>query len=141
MGLWNFMTTKGKKLFGTEDNADAAGQALKDELLDLGLDASGIEISVVRETVQLTGSVPSQDDKEKIILAVGNVKGVAVVEDALPGTDVPVFHTVEKGETLWAISARHLGNGAKYNDIFEANKPMLKNPDAIYPGQVLRIPQ
>jgi nucleoid-associated protein YgaU len=29
----------------------------------------------------------------------------------------------------------------KYGIIFEANKPMLKSPDLIYPGQVLRIPQ
>jgi nucleoid-associated protein YgaU len=29
----------------------------------------------------------------------------------------------------------------KYPAIFEANKPMLKDPDKIYPGQVLRIPQ
>ena len=27
----------------------------------------------------------------------------------------------------------------RYNEIFETNKPMLKHPDKIYPGQVLRI--
>jgi nucleoid-associated protein YgaU len=32
------------------------------------------------------------------------------------------------------------GDANKYNQIFEANKPMLKHPDKIYPGQVLRIP-
>jgi nucleoid-associated protein YgaU len=29
----------------------------------------------------------------------------------------------------------------KYNTIFEANKPMLKDPNLIYPGQMLRIPK
>jgi hypothetical protein len=32
------------------------------------------------------------------------------------------------------------GKGAKYEEIFEANKPLLKDPDKIYPGQRLRIP-
>ena len=43
---------------------------------------------------------------------------------------------------LWKIAERHYGKGkgAKFNVIFEANKPMLKDPDLIYPGQVLRIP-
>ena len=32
------------------------------------------------------------------------------------------------------------GDASKYPVIFEANKPMLSDPDKIYPGQVLRIP-
>jgi nucleoid-associated protein YgaU len=48
---------------------------------------------------------------------------------------------VEKGDTLWAISAKTLGSGARYEEIFEANKPMLSHPDKIYQGQMLRIPQ
>ena len=74
-----------------------------------------------------------------MILAVGNVAGVAAVEDSVPGSD-PVFHTVKKGDTLSAIAKKTLGNANRYNEIFEANKPMLKHPDKIYPGQVLRIP-
>jgi nucleoid-associated protein YgaU len=52
-----------------------------------------------------------------------------------------VFHEVKKGESLWAISSKTLGNGSRYMEIFEANKPMLSDPDKIYPGQNLRIPQ
>ncbi|WP_366513955.1 LysM peptidoglycan-binding domain-containing protein [Planktotalea sp.] len=52
-----------------------------------------------------------------------------------------MFHTVEKGDTLWAVAEKAMGNGSKYTAIFEANKPMLSHPDKIYPGQVLRIPQ
>lgn len=53
---------------------------------------------------------------------------------------VSQFHTVEKGDSLSKISKTYYGTYNKYMVIFEANEPMLKSPDAIYPGQVLRIP-
>ena len=138
MGLWNFMKTSGKSLFGIDDTPDA--DALKKEVADLGLDAEGLEIEVDGDTVKVTGEAASQEAKEKVILAVGNVAGVAAVEDNASGSD-PVFHEVQKGDTLWAIAKKTLGNGARYEEIFEANKPMLSHPDKSYPGQVLRIPQ
>ena len=49
-------------------------------------------------------------------------------------------YTVVKGDTLSAISKRQYGDANKYMRIFEANKPMLSDPNKIYPGQVLRIP-
>jgi len=77
-----------------------------------------------------------------LILAVGNVDGVGAVEDSTSGGGTePVFHTVEKGDTLWAVAEKTMGNGSKYTEIFEANRPMLSHPDKIYPGQMLRIPQ
>ena len=141
MGLWNFVKDSGKKIFGGGDEPTLDGAALQDEIKELGLDASGMEITVEGDTVKVSGEAVSQEMKEKVILAVGNVEGVAAVEDSVPSAGDPVFHTVEKGDTLWAISTKTLGNGARYEEIFEANKPMLSHPDKIYPGQVLRIPQ
>ncbi|AXI47523.1 peptidoglycan-binding protein LysM [Sulfitobacter sp. SK012] len=141
MGLWSFVKGAGKKVFGGDDDAEVSGAALQDELKELGLDAEGIDITVDGDKVKVTGKAVSQEMKEKVILAVGNVEGVASVEDDVAGGEgEPVFHTVEKGDTLWAISAKTLGNGARYEEIFEANKPMLSHPDKIYPGQMLRIP-
>ncbi|GFE65522.1 peptidoglycan-binding protein LysM [Litoreibacter roseus] len=140
MGLWSFVKDAGKSLFGAAEAAEPDADTLKKEVQDLGLDASGLDISVDGDKVKVTGDAVSQEVKEKIILAVGNVEGVAAVEDEVTGGD-PVFHTVEKGDTLWAIASKTLGNGSRYTDIFEANKPMLSDPDKIYPGQVLRIPQ
>jgi nucleoid-associated protein YgaU len=136
MGLWNFVKTAGRKLVGAEELPTAA--LLHKEVADLGLDTKGAEITVEGDKVVVTGGDMTQEEREKVILAVGNVEGVSAVE--ADTADEPTFHTVEKGDTLWAISAKTLGNGSKYNAIFEANRPMLSHPDKIYPGQVLRIP-
>lgn len=137
MGLWSFMKDSGKKLFGGDDEPDA--DALKKEVADLGLDADAVEIEVEGDKVKVNAAGVTQAMKEKIILAVGNVAGVAEVEADVE--DEAVFHTVEKGDTLSAIALKTLGSANKYPAIFEANKPMLTHPDKIYPGQVLRIPQ
>lgn len=143
MGLWNFVKDAGKKLFGgaAEASERPAEDALRKEIKDLGLDASGLDIKVEGDRVKLGGKAISPEMKEKVILAVGNVAGVAAVETTEDAdTKAAVFHTVVKGDTLSAIAKKTLGNASRYPEIFEANKPMLKHPDKIYPGQVLRIP-
>ena len=47
---------------------------------------------------------------------------------------------VKSGDTLSKIAKEHYGDANAYMRIFEANTPMLKHPDKIYPGQNLRIP-
>ncbi len=138
MGFWNFLTGSGKDVKGKDGAPDA--EALKKEVADLGLDAKGLDIAVDNGVVKVSGTAASQETKEKIIMAVGNIKGVSGVEDNADGGD-PVFHEVQKGDTLWKVAEKALGNGARYTEIFEANKPMLSDPDKIYPGQMLRIPQ
>jgi len=141
MGLWNFVKNAGKSLVGSAEAADApAEDVLMKEVSDLGLDATGLNITVEDDQVKVTGDAVSQEMKEKVILAVGNIEGVAAVEDEVAGSD-PVFHTVVRGDNLSKIAKKHLGKSSLYPKIFEANKPMLSHPDKIYPGQVLRIPQ
>lgn len=49
-------------------------------------------------------------------------------------------YTVKKGDCLWNIAKKYYGNGAQYTKIYNANKDKIKNPNLIYPGQVLTIP-
>ena len=137
MGLFNFLKRAGKSLGLGADEAPTP-EMLQKEVADLGLDAKGAEITVDGDKVTVSGGSLSAEEREKLILAVGNVEGVATVEAA--EADTAVFHAVEKGDTLSAIAKKTLGNANRYPEIFEANRPMLSHPDKIYPGQVLRIP-
>ena len=49
------------------------------------------------------------------------------------------YLTVVEGDWLSKIAKTYYGDATKFDVIFEANKPMLSDPDKIYPGQVLRI--
>jgi len=50
-------------------------------------------------------------------------------------------YTVAGGDSLWAIAKKHLGNGNRYMEIYNANKATIgSNPSLIRPGQVLTLP-
>ncbi|MNG88844.1 LysM domain/BON superfamily protein [compost metagenome] len=146
MSLFSFVKEAGEKLIDllTPGNANAEEQ-LKKHVEKVGLGNPNITATVEGDKIILKGEVASQEEKEKIILAAGNIAGVAGVEDEItvtgPVVKAAVFVTVVKGDTLSAISLRVYGDANKYNKIFEANKPMLTHPDKIYPGQQLRIPE
>ncbi len=142
MGLFDFIKAAGHKLGIGGDDAPQPDD-LKKQVADLGL-GSDLDVQVEGDTVKVKGKAASQEEKEKIVLALGNVEGVAKVDEdiATPAaTPEAKFYTVKKGDTLSAIAKSQYGDAGKYNAIFEANKPMLDHPDKIYPGQVLRIPQ
>ena len=49
-------------------------------------------------------------------------------------------HTVQSGDSLSKIAKEFYGDANRYNEIFEANREVIKDPDLIYPGQQIRIP-
>lgn len=131
-------------------NAEKREEAQKSTQLekyvrDLGLDIGGLDIRFDDGTAFIDGEAADAETKEKVILAIGNCQGVAKVDESITlaqdsGGDSEMY-VVESGDTLWAIATAAYGDGNRYPEIFEANKPMLKDPDEIFPGQVLRIPQ
>ena len=143
MGLFTFLKDVGEKIFG---GGEAKAEELKKSLDAHGLDAKDIQVQVDGDQVVLKGSVKDQATLEKVVLAVGNNVGVAGVKTDDIAVSTPaeesVFYTVKSGDTLWKIAEAQYGKGKgdQYNIIFEANTPMLKHPDKIYPGQVLSIP-
>lgn len=145
MSLFAFVKDAGVKLWESLVGQEAqAAESLKDHVTKVGLGNPNIKVSVEGDKVIARGEVASQEEKEKILLALGNVAGVGEVDDQISvTTPAPAarFVTVKKGDTLSAIAKAEYGNANAYMKIFEANKPMLSHPDKIYPGQVLRIPE
>jgi nucleoid-associated protein YgaU len=50
-------------------------------------------------------------------------------------------YTVVAGDSLSKIAKREYGDASKWHRIYEANRDKIQNPDLIYPGQVLNLPQ
>ncbi len=153
MGLFDFVKDAGEKLFNQGPDEAETNQlkadSIKGHVMGLGLEVQNLSVAFDDGIATIGGVVTSQADEERILLAVGNIYGVAQVNDQvevqvpepLPEPEpVAVLYTVKAGDTLGAIAKAHYGDYKKYPVIFEANKPMLKDPDRIYPGQVLRIP-
>jgi len=145
LSLLSFIKDVGEKLFGASEAKAATADELRKELDKHGLKADGLDISVDGDKVTVSGQASSTEEAEKIALALGNTVGVAQVDNKLAVQQeaaAATMYTVKKGDNLWKIAEAHYGKGqgAKHTVIFEANKPMLTDPDKIYPGQVLRIP-
>ena len=149
MGLFSFIKNAGSKLFNKSKKEEEVkeveltrAQALQQEIQNLGLPVSNLQVDL-GQAVIVHGVTDTNANREKIILALGNVEGVTAVDDRITVTNPEpeaVFYEVVKGDSLSKIAKAHYGDPMKYNAIFEANRPMLEHPDKIYPGQVLRIP-
>jgi hypothetical protein len=50
-------------------------------------------------------------------------------------------YTVQQGDTLSSIAQEFYGDSDRFRTIFQANRNILDDPDEIFPGQELRIPQ
>jgi nucleoid-associated protein YgaU len=110
----------------------------------MGLTVEPLGVQVEGERVTLTGTTHNQETREKLVLLVGNVHGVGQVDDQLqvaqPAPEAR-FYTVKQGDTLSKIAQAHYGDATQHQQIFAANRPLLRDPDEIYPGQTLRIPR
>jgi nucleoid-associated protein YgaU len=151
MGLIDFIKDAGELIFGQSQEppvADAnaasnAGEALMKSVTALGIPIENLSIQVKGDVATVSGTAKSQADREKAVLAVGNTKGIAQVDDQITvATPEPeaTYYTVQRGDTLSKIAREHYGDASKHAVIFESNRPMLKDPDKIYPGQKLRLP-
>jgi nucleoid-associated protein YgaU len=168
MSLISFIKDAGEKLFGHKDTEvaaqqaqaapddaalqaqaqqanEAAAAAIVTYISTQNLPVDGLDVSFdgASGAVTVGGVAADQATKEKVVLCCGNVSGVSQVNDMMTvkePADESRWYTVVKGDTLSAIAKSQYGNANAYMKIFEANKPMLSNPDKIYPGQLLRIP-
>jgi nucleoid-associated protein YgaU len=155
VGLFDFVKDAGEKVFKREERAAEAAAAAEEvserekaeELMrfvqGMQLSVQNLKITFDDGVATVWGKAGSTAVKENIIIGIGNVAGVAQVDDRMmvDNPEPPAkMYTVKSGDTLSKIAKEFYGDPMKYPVIFEANTPMLKDPDKIYPGQVLRIP-
>ena len=143
MGLISFIKNAGEKLFkGNEEKREAEkAQAIVEHLNKYQFDVENLAVEVDDETVTVKGQVKNQLERNRIVVAAGNVEGIVKVNDLIEVVyPTPVveevavekqFYTVKKGDTLSKISKEVYGNANLYNKIFEANRAMLSDPDKI----------
>lgn len=158
MGIFKFVRDAGEKIgLGGSDDKEAAEAKADEELAELregnkllrlmiqaNLGIENPRVTYDDGVATVSGTAPNQATRENAILVIGNCAGVEAVNDQIEVVEPApesVFYTVKKGDTLGAIARDHLGKASRYMEIFEANQPMLKDPNLIYPGQVLRIPR
>ena len=152
MGIFDFVKSAGAKLRPGDDEDKEfeeqleerrKGNALMRHVMGLGFEVEKLRVDFDDGVATVTGKVTDQGTREKVILAVGNTEGVARVDDRMEVVEAApeaVMYTVVSGDTLGKIAKQHYGDASKYPVIFEANRPLLEDPNKIYPGQVLRIP-
>jgi nucleoid-associated protein YgaU len=141
MGLFDFVSDIGKKIFGTD--AEAA-ENIREYIASENPGIEGLEVSYNDGVVTLGGKAESAAAMEKAVLLAGNIQGVTEVRvDNLTTpavTEKVEYYVIQSGDSLSAIAKKYYGNGSLYPRIFEANREVIKNPDLIYPGQKIRIP-
>ena len=155
MGLIDFIKGAGEKLFGSDEptaEEKAADQEVKQQKASVALEnlvrkmnipINNLDVQFKGGIANLYGTTEDQANAELAALTIGNIRGVSQVDnriEVLNPTPEAVYYTVVSGDSLSKIARSQYGDAMKYPVIFEANRPMLSNPDKIYPGQVLRIP-
>ncbi|MDH3715959.1 MAG: peptidoglycan-binding protein LysM [Gammaproteobacteria bacterium] len=142
MGLLDFAADFGKKLFGDDDDE---AEKIKEAIEASNPGVSDLDVSYADGEVKLAGNSASAESMEKAVLIAGNVKGVSAVnidgmQAPAPSPDVQ-YYTVERGDSLSKIAKSFYGNAMDYPKLFEANREVIQDPDLIYPGQKIRIPE
>lgn len=163
MGLFDFVTDVGSALGGKifdvthKDAVDVSApstvtpeqlnthreNSIAQNIEESGVLVQNLQVAVDGAKVTVQGKVGTQTCSEKITLIAGNQHGIGTVDcqlDVLNPEPESTMYTVVSGDTLSKIAKAQYGDASKYTVIFEANQPMLTNPDKIYVGQSLRIP-
>ena len=139
--LFKFAKEAGEKF---RDGVSNIADGIKDRIQGHKTEVKDLKVEQENDSrIVLKGKAKNRAEAEKAIVAAGNTPGIEEVEAQIDIEDEPeqtVFYTVKSGDTLSKIAKEHYGDAMKYPVIFEANTPMLSDPDKIYPGQTLRIP-
>lgn len=127
------VSPSGKLLFDTN---------MKVSLEDYTIDEDAKNGFDVMVTIKMKQYKPYGTKTVQVVIKQNNPVPAAKVTETRPAESAPApkTYTVVSGDCLWNIAKKHLGNGARYTEIYNLNKDKIKNPNLIYPGQVLTMP-
>ncbi len=111
------------------------------KLFGTSIDVVLEEYSVIEDSsngmdLTVSLSLKQYSDYKTQVYEMKDDKKLVTCNQSTPKT-VPTPYTVKKGDTLWAICKKKLGDGSKYPEIAKLNK--IKNPNLIYVGQVIKF--
>lgn len=106
--------------------------------------ADNLTVEAQGDVLHVTGTVPTEADKQRLWDEYNRIdpdmrSGDLVMNVEVGGGGEAESYTVKSGDSLSKIAARY--GGLSWQDIFEANRDQIKDPDLIHPGQTLRIPR
>ena len=107
------------------------------------LPIEGLSVEEKAGKMYISGTTPHQLEKDLVwdeIKKHADWEADLSADLKVANTDVYGYWTVKSGDSLSKIAKRAYDDGNKYMKIFEANKDVLKDPNAIKPGQKLKIP-
>ncbi len=93
------------------------------------------------ETAQTEAAAPADAEAEVQIAAKAAEPAASEVAVAPALTKAEASVIIRRGDSLWRISRRIYGRGVRYSTIYLANKDKVTNPNRIWPGQVMMIPE
>jgi nucleoid-associated protein YgaU len=152
MSLFGFVKDVGRRLFNKDEEA---AEKIKEHILAHNPGVESLGVTYEKGIVGLSGQCTNKAAFQKCVLMAGNVQGVVDVyandlvpyvepatqaAAAAPAQPEERYYVIEKGDTLWAIAKKFLGNGNRYPEVFEANREVIIDPDKIFPGQKIVIP-
>ncbi len=166
MGVFSFLKDKANDALGflhlKDKDADAntpdpERRAKYMEIIkNYNLPITNFDIAVYGDKLVVTGEAPNAAIKQKVVLGLGNLPSISEVDDQMtvaaavvvPTTPAEIveveeadLYTVTSGDTLWDLSKKFYNEPGKYMAIFEANRPMLSDPNHLFPGMVIRVPK
>ena len=129
------------------DKGDAGrlGPAIEAHLARLGVRAEQFELAYepIHGVVTLTGLAGNQDMRERLVLCIGNVRGVAAVDDLMTvvmPSDVSRWRFVQPGDTLARIAHDVYRDLSRVHQLRAANQPLIGDGEALPAGWLLRVP-
>ena len=123
------MTPKGKPLFFTSIMVTLEDYALKEDA-DNGLD---VILDITLKEYKYYGTTTYKE-----VLDANGRKAIETSKARdTSSKKTAKTYTVKKGDTLWAIAKKELGDGQKYKDLAKLNN--ISNPNKIQIGQVIRL--